>query len=258
MADKFPAFQFYPADWRKDPGVQSLKWADRAVWFEIILLMHESPRRGVLLLPNEKPMTTAEISRVIGMPEKQLAKILDRIAAAGVSGVEERTGALVNRRMVRDEAIRTARTAAGHLGGNPNLVKQKPTTGLTDDGTKGQPEDNQAGKQKPTPSSSSSSSSSSSDLKPIVGFENLWAEYPAKDGKKAAFRSFTASVKTPEDLERIQEALRNYKFHLSQHPQKPIKNGSTWFNNWQDWVDWIEPSNPQGHRQMPEKPVAVC
>jgi len=77
-------------------------------------------------------------------------------------------------------------------------------------------------------------------------FENLWNEYPSKDGKKLAVRSFNASVKSDEDVKRCAIALANYKNHLVLHPQKQIKNGSTWFNNWQDWEKWIEPSNGNG------------
>jgi hypothetical protein len=39
---KLPALQWYPADWRKDPGVQALSLHDRMVWFEMLMLMHES------------------------------------------------------------------------------------------------------------------------------------------------------------------------------------------------------------------------
>ena len=47
---KLPAMQFYPGDWRKDIGVQSLSFHDRGVWFEMLMLMHGSERRGVLVL----------------------------------------------------------------------------------------------------------------------------------------------------------------------------------------------------------------
>lgn len=47
---KLPAFQFYPGDWRKDPGVQSLSFHDRGVWHEMLCLMHESEERGKLTL----------------------------------------------------------------------------------------------------------------------------------------------------------------------------------------------------------------
>lgn len=68
MSDKLPAMQFYPADWRKDPGVQCLSFEDRGIWFEIICLMHESPRRGYLLMPNGSPMMTTSLARIIGHP----------------------------------------------------------------------------------------------------------------------------------------------------------------------------------------------
>lgn len=66
-------------------------------------------------------------------------------------------------------------------------------------------------------------------------FEEIWAKYPNKDGKKAAERSFKASVKTKEDWVNIQTALNNY--NSSERVSKGmIKNGSTWFHNWRDWV----------------------
>ena len=71
-------------------------------------------------------------------------------------------------------------------------------------------------------------------------FEEIWAKYPNKDGKKAAERYFLASVKTEKDWHDIQKALQNY---LGSKKVKDgyIKNGSTWFNNWQDWIDYKEP-----------------
>jgi hypothetical protein len=112
---KLPAFQFYPADWRKDPGVQSLPYFERGIWFEILCLMHESEQRGKLILNGR-----------------------------------DGQGVLMNRRMVSDENLRKIRQESGKKGGNPVLVKQKPTK------TK------KRVKQKSTPSSSSSSSSSTS------------------------------------------------------------------------------------------------
>ena len=78
-------------------------------------------------------------------------------------------------------------------------------------------------------------------------FEKLWALYPMRDGKRQALRHFKATVKTPEDLECIQSALASYKSHLDLHPLKPVKNGSTWFNNWRDWYGWSEPEERNGN-----------
>ncbi len=144
---KLPAFQFYPGDWRKDTGVQSLSYEARGVWFEILCLMHESERRGVLTL-NGKPMPEDALARLLGIPEVLLKQILTTLLNHGVSSIEPETGALMNRRMVRDEHLRLVRSNAGKQGGNPNLLKQNTTTHL---------------KQIPTPSVSSSSSVSSSD-----------------------------------------------------------------------------------------------
>lgn len=65
-------------------------------------------------------------------------------------------------------------------------------------------------------------------------FSDIWGKYPKKDGKKSAERVFKATVKSDEDLARINRALSIY---LQSDTVKKgfIKNGSTWFNNWQDW-----------------------
>lgn len=75
-------------------------------------------------------------------------------------------------------------------------------------------------------------------------FEGLWAKYPNKDGKKHAKRHFLASVKTQEDYARISKALENY-LGSKRVREGFIKNGSTWFNNWQDWLEYQEPNLPE-------------
>jgi hypothetical protein len=139
---KLPSLQFYPGDWKKDPGVQSLSYEDRGIWFEIMLLMFESSERGKLML-NGKPMPDDALARLLGLDKQILTTTITTLLTYGVASREENSGALICRRMVRDEEIRKTRADCGKLGGNPILVKQIPTTGV---------------KQIPTPSSSSSSS----------------------------------------------------------------------------------------------------
>lgn len=139
---KMPAFQFYPADWRKSPDVQAMSFFDRGVWFEILCLMHESDERGRLLLAG-KPMNDESLMRILGISATKLKNSLHTILSLGVAYRDDE-GALCNRRMMRDERLRAVRAASGSLGGNPILL-------------------NQNGKQIPTPSSSSSSSTSSSE-----------------------------------------------------------------------------------------------
>jgi hypothetical protein len=151
---KLPAIQFYVGDWRKDPGVQSLGYHDRGIWFEILCLMHESENRGVLLL-NGAPMPEDALARVLGLDKQILTTTLTSILDYGVASRRQEDGALYSRRMVRDEKLRKIRTEAGKQGGNPVLLKQNSTTKVNQKPTT-------KDKQKTTPSSSSSSSSSSS------------------------------------------------------------------------------------------------
>lgn len=118
---KLPAFQFYPADWRKDPGVQSLSFHDRGVWFEILCLMHESEQRGKLLLGGQ-PMPDAALARLLGLDKQNLTNTLNTLISYGVASRCDKSGALMSRRMVRDEESRNKSKEAGHLGGNPKLT----------------------------------------------------------------------------------------------------------------------------------------
>jgi hypothetical protein len=149
---KLPAFQFYPGDWRKDVGVQSLNYFDRGVWHEMLCLMHESERRGVLTL-NGQAMSDDSLGRLLGLDKQTLTTTLNTLLTSGVASREAQTGAIFCRRMVRDEKLREVRAAAGKLGGNPLLLNQNRTT-----------PDNHATKQTRTPSSSSSVSSSKTEI----------------------------------------------------------------------------------------------
>lgn len=129
---KLPAIQFYPGDWRKDPGVQSLSFHDRGVWFEILLLMHESAQRGKLLL-NGKKMPDDSLARLLGLDKQSLTNVLTSLLSSGVASVCEQTGALMSRRMVRDEEIRKKRQIIGKLGGNPKLLLNQKSNQIPED-----------------------------------------------------------------------------------------------------------------------------
>lgn len=123
MTEKFPAFQFYPGDWRKDTAVLSMSRHDRSVWLDLVCMMHDSPERGVLLLPNGRPMKEVDMCGNLGLSLSQTRKAVAAILDSG-AGSQREDGAIYNRRMVKDEAIRKVRTQCGKMGGNPDLVKQ--------------------------------------------------------------------------------------------------------------------------------------
>lgn len=97
-------------------------------------------------------MPEEHLSRLLGLDKQILTTTLTTLLESGVASLDELTGALMNRRMVRDEKLRQIRAEAGKLGGNPALLKQKSTTRVNHCF-------NLTGKQTLTPSSSSSFSS---------------------------------------------------------------------------------------------------
>lgn len=100
---------------------------------------------------NGVKMPQDALARILGLDNQILTTTLTTLLTNGVASVDPVTGAIINRRMVRDEEIRKTRTECGKLGGNPNLVNQKSTTKVN---------------QISTPSSSSSSSTTLRGVNP--------------------------------------------------------------------------------------------
>jgi len=157
---KRPSFQFYPADWRKDPALSTCSLAARGLWIELMCVVHESDEYGHLSI-NGKPMSAQQIARTVGETPAVIGKLIDELEQSGVFSRNEQ-GSIFSRRMVKDERIRNIRADSGRLGGNPNLVNQKDNQ---KDNQKTSNKVNQKQEQILTPSSSSSSSSSSASTK---------------------------------------------------------------------------------------------
>lgn len=143
---KLPSFQFYPGDWKKDAGVQALSYEERGIWFELMLMMFESPERGKLIFRTGTPIPEDAVARALGLDKQKVNQILSKLLEYGVASKEEDTGIIYCRRMVRDAELSKKRAEAGKLGGNPNLLNQNSSKIKA------------KRKQKPTPSSSISSS----------------------------------------------------------------------------------------------------
>lgn len=111
---KRPAFQFYPADWRKDMALQSCSVAARGLWVDLLCIAHECEPYGHLTV-NGKPMTAAQIARHTGLTEREAVKLLAELAEAGVSSTTDE-GVIYSRRMVRDEDLRNRRAEGGKAG----------------------------------------------------------------------------------------------------------------------------------------------
>lgn len=82
-------------------------------------------------------------------------------------------------------------------------------------------------------------------------FDRIWEEYPLKTGRSKALKKFLATVKTDQDWQNIQTALKNYKTHLSDNTWKQPQDGKTWFNNWQDWINYCADSGAKAKPAAP-------
>ena len=123
-----PHIQFYVGDWRKDLAIQALSYHHRGIWFELLMLMHCSEDRGRLVLSG-KPMTNASLARLLGLAEQETADAVRCLLEGGVAS-RDQNGALICRRMTREENIRRKRVKADKKGGSKKQEKrkQKPDT----------------------------------------------------------------------------------------------------------------------------------
>lgn len=194
---KRPAFQFYPADWRKDAAVQACSIAARGLWHEMLCVMHECTPYGHLII-NGKPCHADQLARLAGVTPKECKALLSELEQNGVFSRSE-DDAIYSRRMVRDEHIRKVRAEAGSQGGNPNLVKQNSTKQQATD----EDLDKQASNLRLTPSSSSSSSSSS------VPIGTGASASPDDDVKRECFR-LAKGMKRPSAPTELLKAGRSW------------------------------------------------
>lgn len=207
---KRPSFQFYPADWRKDAALQSCSISAQGLWINIMCIAHECEPYGHLTI-NEKPMTAAQIGRLVGLSAKECQALIDELSDAGVLSFSDE-GAIFSRRMVKDEELRNVRAAGGKAGslhgskgaehgskgGRPSKSRGDKKPPLLD--AKEPPldlpfDDETEPPLKPPPSSSSSSSSSEyTPLSPENGGDGwelpdwvpseLWDEFEALRKKR--------------------------------------------------------------------------
>lgn len=62
---KRPAFQFYPGDWRTDPGLRLCTMLARGLWIEMMTIMHEGEPYGHLTAQG-RPISDDMLARLVG------------------------------------------------------------------------------------------------------------------------------------------------------------------------------------------------
>lgn len=223
---KQPSFQFYPGDWKRDAGVQSLSFEERGVWFEMMLLMFESAERGKLVFGSGTPMPEDAVARSLGLDRQRYVQILRKLLDYGVASKDEKTGIIFCRRMVRDAELSRKRAECGKLGGNPNLLNQN--------SSKREAKSNQNGKQNPTPSSSSSISLKKEKIKKEKNLEDaaerIWQAYPKKDGKLESIKAILKRLHEGLSEDYLLARVKAYCVCCKGKDKSYVKNAQGWFN----------------------------
>jgi hypothetical protein len=241
--NRAPAFQFYPGDWKKDVAIQSLDLESKGAVIELLCMMHESPKRGFLML-NGKAMSAKQIGSNLKQNEARCKQILSKIMDAGVFSVDEETGAIYSRRMARQTTLYEVRAAAGRKGGKASKPppKQKQKRSKTE------------AKRAPSSSSSSSTSLLSCDFP----FEEWWKVYPRRKGanpKKSAHQKWELAAKRvgPEVLFEGVERYRAFCDREGKTGTEYVAMATTWLNG-ERWNDDLEPSGNGGRPSNAPEP----
>lgn len=123
MSRDHPWIKFYPQDWRTEPGLLASSLEARAVWLEMICLMHEAEPYGHMLIGSVAP-SAEKLARMLNCNQRVLKRCLNELETHGVFS-RNSDGVIYSRRMVRDREKALEDKANGHRGGNPNLAKNR-------------------------------------------------------------------------------------------------------------------------------------
>lgn len=87
--------------WKADKAVQSCSYAARGLWFEMLLLMRQSERKGFLISETGSPISDAQLARLTSGDSEEVTPLLRELSDSNVFS-RNSEGIIFNRGMVRD------------------------------------------------------------------------------------------------------------------------------------------------------------
>ena len=122
-----PSFPFYPDDWLNDLALRGCSPLSRAIWMDLICLMHQGIPYGHLA-DKAGPLAMRFVASRCGVSLKQLMLAIEDLEKRDVfSRTDEKT--IYSRRMVRDEYKRIVRGSGGRESlNNPSVPQPKKDT----------------------------------------------------------------------------------------------------------------------------------
>lgn len=172
---KLPFIPIYPGDWLRD-SVSGCSLAAQALWFRMMMVMHDSDRPGYLSI-NGSPIPPGSIAQRCGCTPELYDTLFRELQEAGVPSITQ-SGVIYSRRMVRDQKLREKWSKSGKKGGgNPKLKNTNISINT------GNEDENIPLKVVQKAGLYSSSSSSSKDLKSVCVGAPATPPYHSDDGQ---------------------------------------------------------------------------
>jgi hypothetical protein len=243
---KRPSYQWYPGDWRRDSALQACSFMARAIWRELLDIMHDGEPRGYLAAGG-RAIEPLELSRMIGggLSSRKIGRALSELRSRNVYSMTE-DGIIFSRRMVRDEAIIQARIRGGRDAEQPNRKGPSTAPSPLPSTSPSTPPLGAPLPQPPAVCSLQSASAAARTELPAptaldVCFGSFWSVYPRKVAKGAARKAWDR-LKPPAALvDRMLAAIaRQLKSDQWQRDGGQfIPHPATWLNQsrWEDEPD---------------------
>ena len=121
--------QWFWSDWAGDLAVRSLTTAERGLWIDLLTLAATGNPTGYVVDARGEPLSLEQIARFANCTLAECSSLIDGILAKGVAS-RDRSGRLLNRRMVRDLELSVKRRRAGLDGAAATKLKWQQLNGL--------------------------------------------------------------------------------------------------------------------------------
>lgn len=232
---KRPAFQFYVADWFKPGPVRAMSAQARGVYIDLLAFSWDNG--GILEADIKDPRM---LCRLCNVSKRSFTKVWEEICGRfdKVSGeygaIFVNTKLELQRKSLDDYSKRQSenikkRWVTGydgntttHTSGN-TLLLQSSSVSSTSTAKK---------KIKDTPAS------------PEFDFEDVYREYPRKEGRKKGLQRFKSQITTREKYDALVVAVKNYAASITD--PKYTKHFDTFMGCWEDYGgDWKPPAPAQ-------------
>lgn len=117
-------FRFCPTEYVADTNLMSCSLAAQGLWMQLICMMTQSERYGVLML-HGKPTDLGDLARLLRVKVRIVAPLMAELDRQGVYSIDP-DGYVFSRRMVREYSQDQADRVFGKQGGNSALMAPKP------------------------------------------------------------------------------------------------------------------------------------